>query len=167
MVTDPLQDPAVANTESSTSREQTNLELQLLFVDDEEEDLYLFEQGLEELKLKHKIYHARSGDEMFQMLDTVKPDYIFLDIFLPGKSGIACLKMLRIKEKYQNVPIIIYSKFHQPSFIEDCYQAKANYFVVKSESVDKVSKAVKTVFSTNWERDQFPPRDHFLIHPKN
>src|SRR4051812_40795704 len=121
MVMKPITNPSTQTKEQVVAPETSNGSLKFLFVDDEEEDMYLFERGLEELQIRHTMVHARSGDEMFAILEDVSPDYIILDIFLPGKSGIACLKMLRNKEQYNTVPIIIYSKFTQPSFIEDCF----------------------------------------------
>jgi CheY-like chemotaxis protein len=136
---------------------------QWVFVDDDEDDKLIFELAINELKIECDLHCATTGDNMFELLNHTTPDLIFLDLHLPGKSGISCLKMLRYQQVYDHVPIIIYSKNNKPSVINDCYAAKANYFMIKRLTVPKICKDLNKVVMMNWEAERYPSKEDFLI----
>ena len=141
----------------------SNEKQQWVLVDDDEGDKLLFELAINELKIECDLHYAEKGDTMFELLRHITPDLIFLDLRLPGKSGISCLKMLRYQQRYDEVPIIIYSNGKNPSLIKDCYEAKANYYIIKPLTVPKICEAVNRVITTNWEAERYPSKENFLI----
>lgn len=135
----------------------------VFFVDDDDEDLLIFELAMQDLNISFDLHYAGSGDGLFKLLDQTTPDLIFLDLHMPGKSGITCLKMMRFNSDYDGIPIIIYSKLSQKSFIDDCYQARANYYLIKPVSVSKLTKAIYKVIQTDWDAEKYPSREDFVI----
>ncbi len=77
----------------------------VLVVDDDEEFLSLMESYLrgrcKELKL------ARNGVEALEILRNFKPDVIFLDLIMPVMDGFKFLEILRSKDEFRNVPVVI------------------------------------------------------------
>ncbi|MEJ7769941.1 MAG: response regulator [Chitinophagaceae bacterium] len=146
------------------SKKQTIEKTRKVFlIDDDEDELIIFNIALMDMKLAYTLQLAKSGDDLFKLLETSVPDLIFLDLHMPGKSGITVLKMLRYNNKYDSIPIIIYSKLNKESFIDDCYQAKANYYIIKPVSVDKLVNAINKIINTGWEAERYPSREKFLI----
>ncbi len=47
------------------------------------------------------------GDELFEALQTKKPELIMLDIMLPGEDGITILKRLRANSSTADIPVIM------------------------------------------------------------
>ncbi|MCI0407248.1 MAG: response regulator, partial [Acidobacteria bacterium] len=79
----------------------------ILIVDDERTlarsiKLFLADQGYE-------AEVAENGDKALELLDRIRPDLIFLDVNLPGISGIELLK--RIKEYDRNIAVIIMTAY--------------------------------------------------------
>lgn len=65
----------------------------ILVVDDEETILEVFRAVLEDLG--HEVRTAESGEAALDLLDGFGPELVFLDIKLPGISGIDVLKKIR------------------------------------------------------------------------
>lgn len=77
--------------------------LKILFVDDEPEFL---ETTLK--RLTRRGYSAKSAlncDEAFRVLETGWPDVVVLDVMLPGKDGIQCLR--EIKQQWPGMTVIL------------------------------------------------------------
>ena len=47
------------------------------------------------------------GDSFWDALQAEKPELVVLDVMLPGKDGVTLLKMMRQKEEFQNIPVIM------------------------------------------------------------
>ncbi len=73
----------------------------ILIVDDEPEITRLVKKFLEPEGFK--VYTANSGPEALKLLDDLKPDFIFLDLFMPGMSGWDVLR--EIRKKAADVPV--------------------------------------------------------------
>ncbi len=136
---------------------------EIFFVDDDEEELVIFDLAMKDINIPFNLRYAKNGDVFFKSLEQTTPDLIFLDLHMPGKSGITVLKMLRHNDKYDSIPIIIYSKLSNQSFIDDCYQARANYYLIKPVSVNKLTKALHKVIETDWDAQKYPKRENFII----
>lgn len=136
---------------------------EVFFIDDDNDDLVIFDLAMKGLDISFNLRYGKNGDELFKLLELTTPDLIFLDLRLPGKSGITCLKMLRYNTAYDSIPIIIYSKLNQLSFIDDCYLARANYYLIKPVSVTKLTKAILKVIETNWDAERYPSRENFIV----
>ena len=69
-----------------------------------------------------------SCDEFFDLLEKVTPQFIFLDVVMPGEdAGISCLKKIRAQPKYDRIPIIMYSV--SPSHMQECFKEKADFYL--------------------------------------
>jgi DNA-binding NtrC family response regulator len=101
----------------------------LLIVDDERTlarsiKLFMSEQGYE-------AEVAENADKALDLLDRLRPDLVFLDVCLPGTSGIELLK--RIKEFDRNIAVIVMTAY---SSIEGAVEA------VKLGAFDYIKKPV-------------------------
>lgn len=136
---------------------------EIFFIDDDKDELIIFDMAMQELNISFNRHYEKSGDGLLKLMHQQTPDLIFLDLHMPGKSGITCLKMLRFNNDYDSIPIIIYSKLAQKSFIDDCYQAKANYYLIKPVSLSKLTKAIHKVIQADWNAERQPARENFVI----
>ncbi len=79
-------------------------DMKILIVDDELNTLYLMSKILED---KFIIDTATKGSEVFDKLKSFKPDLILLDVMMPDMSGFEVCKLIKSKEEYVDLPIII------------------------------------------------------------
>ncbi len=79
-----------------------------------------------------EIIEAADGAEAMEKILSHPPDLIFMDIKLPGESGLELTT--KIKTKYPNVIIIILTSYDSPEYRDAAVQAKANFFLSKGSS---------------------------------
>lgn len=86
------------------------------------------------------IGEAANGQELLDMLDTVTPDLITLDITMPVMDGIEALKI--IKDKYPDISIVMVSAAGQKDKVMESLKAGANDFLQKPFEPDDVKHVV-------------------------
>ncbi len=93
-----------------------------------------------------EIFEASEGEEALQIINANPPDLIFMDIRLPGESGLELT--LKVKARYPDVVVIIMTSYDTPEYREAAVQAKANYFLSKgSSSKEGILKLVESILA--------------------
>ena len=93
-----------------------------------------------------ELLEAADGGEALQRIKATVPDLIFMDIKLPGESGLELTK--KIKNQYPNIIIIILTAYDVPEYREAAFQSKANYFLSKgSVTREGILKLVDSLLS--------------------
>ena len=77
------------------------LNLKTLIVDDNASFREIIKEKLRTLFPSMVIYEAAEGNEALQKVDALKPELVFMDIRLPGESGIQLTQ--KIKTRYPNI----------------------------------------------------------------
>ena len=111
----------------------------ILLVDDEQEQLSLYEQALREEG--YLVLCARNGKEALRCLEASLFDLVILDVVMPVMDGIEALG--KIVSRYRNTPIILHSGY--PNYHTDFMTWLADAFVVKSSDVSILKEAVKAL----------------------
>lgn len=140
----------------------------ILLADDDDDDTMLFLEAAEKLSSKIKVSIASDGQLLLSSLESSsKPDIIFLDLNMPKKSGLECLKSIRSNPKYDNIPVIIYSTSQNKKDIDTCYKEGANYYVVKPYDFDDIVFILKKLFEQlGDEKTIISTKDKFVINTR-
>jgi len=88
------------------------------------------------------VVHAGTCHEAHNILQTLKPDLILLDIHLPDKSGISLLEF--IKTNYQQVVVYMMTSHPTDQNREICQKLGANRFFDKSTDFDLLTETLTT-----------------------
>ncbi|PKQ44769.1 response regulator [Confluentibacter flavum] len=144
-----------------------NKPFHILLADDDEDDRLIFKQALEELKLKPIVKTVNNGMELMAYLTQKKtplPHLIFLDLNMPIKNGLECLKEIRSHEKLKNISIAIYSTSSSEKDMEDTFGNGANIYITKSDDFNILKQLLyKAVTATHlYEVNSFD-RKNFLL----
>jgi two-component system chemotaxis response regulator CheY len=92
----------------------------------------------------HEISEASNYDEAIKAYQEKKPDMVFLDIVMPGKSGVETLK--DIKQFDQNAKVVMCTSIGgQQKIIDDAVAAGASDFVIKPFKPEDILKAVQNL----------------------
>ncbi|MDZ4749632.1 MAG: response regulator [Saprospiraceae bacterium] len=124
--------------------------ISIILADDDESDCANFKDALEESRIKSNIHTVRDGVELMEYLkkeDTATPDLLFLDLNMPRKNGLTCLKEIRTIDKLKTVAIAIYSTSSYEKDIEETFQYGANVYIKKPTDFDILKKVLDKVLS--------------------
>jgi CheY-like chemotaxis protein len=105
-----------------------------LLVEDDPEDQELFIDALHSISPTMGCYAVSNGEEaLFTLMqEDFKPDYIFTDLNMPRMNGLEFLKLLRQIEKFQSIPVIVFSSHYSEDFIEVVKQLGVTGFYSKT-----------------------------------
>lgn len=141
----------------------------ILLADDDEDDRFLFQEALNEIKLSAQLTSVRDGEQLMEALVTSRlPDMLFLDLNMPRKDGFQCLSEIRKNEKLRGLPVIIFSTSFQPDAVNKLYENGAHYYIRKPSNFDHFKKvihrAITLVIKHESTRRQ-PSKDQFVLEP--
>ena len=139
----------------------------IALADDDEDDCVLFKDALDELLISPQVSWAKNGDDLMQNLsknDRPLPDIIFLDVNMPIKNGIECLKEIRGDERLKHLPVIIFSTSTQQWAVDRTYELRANLFIKKPDTFQKLKDIIQRILSTDWRSFSQVAKEDFLVH---
>jgi len=117
-----------------------------LVVEDDPSSAFLLKQILKTLDLDSLI--AGTGEKALELLETEAFDIVFMDIGLPGQSGIEATRKIRmgqVQEKVRKIPIIGMTAFVQAEFREEGLKAGMSRFLHKPLQKRLISQVIKEV----------------------
>ncbi len=75
----------------------------IVVVDDNPENLNALKITLKE---SYMVYPNPSAQDMFELLEHIRPDLILLDVQMPGMNGYEAIKKLKGSEEHKEIPVI-------------------------------------------------------------
>jgi DNA-binding response OmpR family regulator len=117
---------------------------QILLVEDDVFLSSLLKNQLEKKGLN--VFLAKDGDEALNLLKSLKPSLILLDLILPKKSGFEVMEEIKNDPQMSSkeVPIIIISNLGQPEDVNRGQELGAiEYFVKAKTSIDELVGKIK------------------------
>lgn len=113
----------------------------ILIVDDEPNIVMTLEYTFK--KSNYEVYIARDGQEALDIVQTVFPDLIILDIMMPTVDGYATIEQIRKNPVLLNTKIIFLSAKNKESDIEKGLSLGANAYLTKPFSIKKVTEKIE------------------------
>ncbi len=115
-----------------------------LIVDDEENARMYLANFLKELYTEFEIQLAASPLEAIYILTKQKTDLIFLDVEMPGMTGLEMLKQLR--EQINEIPVIFVSSYKRAEFIQSAMRLNAIDYLDKPVNPIELDNAIQKAF---------------------
>lgn len=125
----------------------------ILLIDDDEDDKKLFFEATEEYDNTIKYVAAADAREALLYLNdasNVLPDFIFLDLRLPGLSGEQCLIEIKKIPRLAAIPVIIYTTSRDENESVRLKGLGATHFMSKPVLPDDVYYMVAFVLGEKW-----------------
>jgi DNA-binding NarL/FixJ family response regulator len=120
-------------------RQLTNI----LLIDDDEDDCYIFKLAMSEIS-PHAIVHCcQNSDQLMEKIESINPSLIFIDFYLPRKSGISCLQQIKSHAAYKDIPVIMWSSGCYTSNVAACYHSGAQLYMEKPSSKRSLVEQLK------------------------
>lgn len=108
----------------------------IFLAEDDDEDVDIFKDALSELNLHTNLTVVQNGILLINLLENSEtlPDIIFLDLNMPLKNGLQCLKEIKSSEKWKSLNTIILSTSSNKMQKEEMYSHGANFFLTKAST---------------------------------
>jgi DNA-binding NarL/FixJ family response regulator len=117
--------------------------IKVMIVDDHEVVREGLKQLLEIGDGLEVIAQASSGLKCLEMLEKVSPDLIFMDVRMPGISGIETTRL--VHQKYPAIKIIMLTIYEDDQYVTEAIQAGAQAYVLKKVQREELVKIVQHV----------------------
>jgi DNA-binding NarL/FixJ family response regulator len=87
------------------------------------------------------VGEASSGEEAVDVVTDMKPDVVFMDVRMPGMSGIEATKIIR--ESAPRAKVILFTVDESRSSISEAIQAGVSGYLLKDVSADELINAAR------------------------
>ena len=100
----------------------------IVLADDNPENLLLLKNTLKE---SYMVFPTHSAQDMFELLEHVRPNLILLDVEMPGMNGHEAIKKLKSDDKYREIPVIFLTSMTGEESEKEGYQLGAVNYINK------------------------------------
>lgn len=141
--------------------------IQILLADDDENDRLFFSEAFAELEINTVVQIVNDGVQLMKWLNTENihlPHILFLDLNMPRKNGLECLKEIKSNEKLKDIFVSIYSTSNNEKDIEEAFLMGANVYIAKPYDFKALVRVLeKAVMTASHYEDQSMNRANFLM----
>ncbi|MGR3467283.1 MAG: response regulator [Shimia sp.] len=127
----------------------------LVVVDDDPEDTFAMRRAFEKEGVDVDIRHLEDGEKLLKALsspfddENPRPDFILLDINMPGPSGLEVLERMRRTDAGADIPVIVVTTSDAEKDVQEAYRLGANAYVVKPTSMGQLAAFARS-FGLFW-----------------
>jgi CheY-like chemotaxis protein len=134
----------------------------IVLADDDRDDHEFFRTALQEIDPSRKLHIVTDGAQLLDLLQHYVPDLIFLDLDMPCKNGLECLREIRNNSNLYNLPVVVFSSTTRPANITTAYEMGGNLFFIKPSNFNDLTAAVRTILAMDWS-DPDAIKEKYLI----
>ena len=138
----------------------------ILLADDDEDDLFMFQEALKEIGAPTSLVTASDGEQLMEALNELNgdlPDVLFLDLNMPRKNGFQCLLEIRQNEKFSALRTIILSTSYEEDVIESLYRNGADHYIRKPTEFNELKMIIERVLRIVESPLHKPSIDRFVL----
>jgi DNA-binding response OmpR family regulator len=89
-----------------------------------------------------EVFSALSGEEGLEKAVSLGPDLIFLDLMMPGLSGLEVCRLLKSKKSTNSIPIVVITALSREIDKEYAMEAGADDYILKPFTVEDIIKTL-------------------------
>jgi CheY-like chemotaxis protein len=128
-------------------------QIDILVVESNPAETFLTSEAFKAAGLTSGFTSVSSGEDALSYVhkqgayaDAKTPDVIFLDLSLPGVTGLEVLKAIKTTPHLMHIPVVVASGTEDPEHIRAVYALNGNCFMRKPNDLTQFLKFVKTCF---------------------
>jgi two-component system, LytTR family, response regulator len=126
--------------QNGSARKHSVRTIRIALVDDEPLALRAMQRALDEVQDIEVVAECSSGEDVLRLLPTLRPDLIFLDIEMPGMSGMEIAQQLQGRDSPFIVFVTAYDKYALEAF-----KVQAIDYILKPICEEKVRDVMKRI----------------------
>ena len=133
----------------------------ILLAEDNLEHCFFFRKALREVAPEIQFDEVHDGDKLMELLESYLPDLLFLDLAMPCKSGVQCIREIRENKIYDSLPIVVLTVSSQYNSIQATYGFGANLYTIKPESYELLVSSLRSILLMDWSDPKTITAEHF------
>jgi chemotaxis family two-component system response regulator Rcp1 len=129
--------------------------INILLIDDDADCRLLIRDAITESKVSNAVFEVANGKEAMDFLlqqgewsNAPRPGLIYLDIEMPGMSGLDVLRAIKANSNLRDIPVVMMTGVTDEAQMRQAAEAGANSYTIKPASADHFLKTV--VMSTKY-----------------
>lgn len=88
------------------------------------------------------IGEAANGEQALEMVETLRPNVVVIDLVMPGIGGVESIR--RLRTAHETLGIVALSSFSEGDRVRAAVEAGANGYMVKSVDAASLARAVRS-----------------------
>jgi CheY-like chemotaxis protein len=127
----------------------------IILAEDDEDDRLFFKEALVNFDSHIELVCIANGDELMRYLnnkDSILPHYIFLDINMPMKNGLECLREIKDNKDLEQIEIIMFSGSCNKMEMEFAYSYGARCYITKPYTPKEYSVILRKILRNELNR---------------
>lgn len=141
-------DEVIGNAVSGVIKRGLHRPLRILLVEDDTNDVLLFQTALSKTAHQATLHHLQKSDQVLDYLNRCNagnvPDIMLLDINMPRITGIEVLRQIKTSP-HKKIPIIILTNSVRSKDMLACYEQHASGFIQKSADLKQFYDDVERI----------------------
>jgi CheY-like chemotaxis protein len=154
-----------------TQRVMESKPVYILLADDDQDDCEFFQEALTGIPINALLTIVNNGALLMEWLTAHPsdlPDFLFLDLNMPRKNGLECLKEIRQIHHLKSLSIIILAETVSPILLDELYINGALYYAKKPDSFEALTQIIRQALSMPDEKKWIQrSRQDFVVHSSN
>ena len=122
----------------------------ILLAEDNLEHCFFFKKALQQVAPEVQLRVVHDGDVLMTLLQSYIPDLLFLDLIMPCKNGVECIKEIRENKINDGLPIVVFTISSQANAIQTAYGFGANLYFVKPAQLSQIVNALQHILNMDW-----------------
>jgi len=120
----------------------------VLMLQTDPDDRYITESTLDEISNNIPVQFISSMEEMDKtIVEFGQPVVILVNDQGSAQQGPIIVRKLKSNPLYSHLPVVILGEVTTSEYIQECYRAGANTFIIKPSTVAETRKKIATFFS--------------------
>lgn len=125
----------------------------ILVVDDDQDDLYLFQRTVKEIAPHIRVITADNAlHGLIQLRTDPAPELILTDLNMPGMDGLQYLEALRHEPRGKSIPCVIWSSKATDDSYRKAMQLGASAFYTKPVDASEIKKTIQQILAIDFSQ---------------
>lgn len=128
----------------------------IILTDDDEDDRDFFQYAVNSISSDIQLITLAGGKDLISFISDEnnhkeKADLIFLDINMPMINGFECLRKIRERFSYNELPVVMYTTSDSDIDLANALKDGANLYIRKPNDMDALKRVIRKVLEMSFE----------------
>ena len=137
------------------------MDLRILTADDDAGMRLVMRRLVDKADGYEHVGEAEDGDKLIEMYDSLRPDVVFMDVEMPGKTGIECARYIQDKNPKT---VIVFATAHE-EYMKSAFEVYAFDYLVKPFKAERALNTLSLIKERLTVREEARPAPQPVLKP--